>query len=274
MTMRPTPPHPDDSRQASVEVCGAGTVGLRIHEQPRTRHGAPVVLYFHGGAFTRGSGAAPTALVRALHAAGAVVVAIDYPLAPAHPFPQAVEAGHAALCWLKRERVALTGCRSALLVAGEEAGGNLAAAAALMARDRLEPKLSGTILLCPMLDPCVGTASLRRTRAGPVGCKWADGWAQYLANPADVDHPYAVPASALRQSGLPPTLLITASDDPLHDEARSYGARLRTAGVTVQERLLPAPTGWPETLLHAAPPQAPWYDALLREVRDFLAAVA
>ncbi|MFP5304987.1 MAG: alpha/beta hydrolase fold domain-containing protein, partial [Gammaproteobacteria bacterium] len=200
--MRPTIPHPGDSREASVEVRGAGTVGLRIHDQPRTRHGAPVVLYFHGGAFTCGGAATPTALVSALHAAGAVVAAIDYPLAPAHPFPQAVEAGYAALCWLQRERVALTGCRSALLVAGEEAGGNLAAAAALMARDRLEPKLSGTILLSPMLDPCVGTASLRRTRAGPVGCKWADGWTQYLANPADVDHPYAVPASALRQSGL------------------------------------------------------------------------
>lgn len=231
-----------------------------------------MVLYLHGGAFTCGSAATTSTFATALFEAGATVVSVDYPLAPTHPYPQAVEASYAALQWASQQRATLTGCRSPLLVAGEEAGGTLAAAVALMARDRLQPKLSGLILLSPMLDPCVGTASLRRSKAGPVGCKWADGWSRYLQNPGDADHPYAVPALASRQSGLPQTLLITAQDDPLRDEALSYAARLRGAGVAVDETVLPAPTGWPATLSQAAV-QATWPQALQQRLQRFLIEV-
>ena len=106
------------------------------------------------------------------------------PLAPATSFP-------ASRCRLPSTRS--TGCTSSraklaragnphLFVAGEEAGGNLAAALALMARDQQTPPLAGQILLSPMLDPCMATCSMRQAEAGPVGCQWADGWHQYLGS--------------------------------------------------------------------------------------------
>lgn len=261
---------PDVLRER-VACAGQPPVTLEIRRRPRSRHRAPVVLHLHGGAFTCGSAATTSMFATALFEAGATVISVDYPLAPAHPYPQAVEASYAALQWAGQQRATLTGYRSPLLVAGEEAGGTLAAAIALMARDRLQPKLSGMILLSPMLDPCVGTPSLRHSKAGPVGCKWADGWSRYLQNPGDADHPYAVPALASRQSGLPSTLLVTAQDDPLRDEALSYAARLRGAGVAVDEAVLPAPTGWPETLAQSAS-QTPWRQTLQQRLQLFLGA--
>ncbi|MFN3673945.1 MAG: alpha/beta hydrolase fold domain-containing protein, partial [Bosea sp. (in: a-proteobacteria)] len=138
-------------------------------------------------------------------------------------------------------------------VAGEEAGGNIAAALALMARDRLGPALAGQILLSPMLDPCLGTCSLREADAGPVGCHWADGWADYLGSPDKAAHPYAAPVNASRLAGLPPALLISAQDDPLRDEAATYAARLLEAGVVTLHHIQPAPTNWPNA--YAGAPQ-------------------
>ena len=122
----------------------------------------------------------------------------------------------------------LAGHGARVYVAGEEAGGNLAAAAALMSRDRLEPELAGQILLSPMLDPCLGTESQRDAEVGRAGCKWADGWRRYLCRAGNADHPYAAPGSSMRLAGLPPTLLVTAQDDPMRDETQSYARRCVT----------------------------------------------
>jgi acetyl esterase/lipase len=78
-----------------------------------------------------------------------------------------------------------------------------------------------------------------------VGCPCADGWRAYLADADDALHPYAAPAQSLRQGGLPPALLITASDDPLRDETRAHAERLQRAGVKARLHVVPAPTGWP-----------------------------
>jgi len=118
-----------------------------------------------------------------------------------------------------------------MFVAGEEAGGDLAAAMALMARDRQFPPLAGQILLSPMLDACQGTASLRRSHAGPATCRWAAGWRHYLLDGGGTDHPYAIPGQARRLAGLPPALVLTAADDPLRDEALANRQRLGEAGV-------------------------------------------
>ncbi|MES2942738.1 MAG: alpha/beta hydrolase fold domain-containing protein, partial [Pseudomonadota bacterium] len=176
---------------------------------------SPLVLHFHAGAFVAGSLEGGSGVARLLADAGAVVMSIDYPLAPAHPFPQALEAAYAALVWAFKARLKLAGKGAPVFVAGEEAGGNLAAAVALMARDQQEVQLAGQILLSPMLDPCMATASLRCADAGPVGCTWADGWHQYLSRLEQGANPYAAPGNALRLGGLPPTLLLTAQDDPL-----------------------------------------------------------
>ncbi|HEX6703731.1 MAG TPA: alpha/beta hydrolase [Albitalea sp.] len=231
---------------------------------------APLVLHLHGGAFVGGDLEAGRTVAALIADAGAVVVSLDYPLAPDHPFPQAIEAVHAAADWAMRHRRRLAGAQSPLFVAGEEAGGNLAAAAALMARDRHGPDLAGQILLSPMLDVCVGTASLRGAHAGPVGCAWADGWRQYLPRASDALHPYAAPASSMRLEGLPPTLLVTADDDPLRDETRAYAQRLRDAGVTVDEAVVPAVTGWPRSYRSPAAPAAPWPAMVSRRLQRFL----
>jgi acetyl esterase len=235
---------------------------------------APVVLHFHAGAFVGGSLEQGAWVARSLADAGAVVISVDYPLAPDHPFPQALKAGYAALVWAWKARHKLAGRNAPLFVAGEEAGGNLAAAIALMARDQDAPRLAGQILLSPMLDACMATASLRGVHAGPVGCTWADGWHHYLARQQDGGHPYAAPGAALRLSGLPPALLLTAQDDPLRDETRAYAERLRGAGVAVQEAVLPGHTGWPFSYRQTTRHPPVWADPVRQQFSDFFSGAA
>lgn len=235
----------------------------------RTGGAAPLVVHFHAGAFVAGSLETGACVPRMLAAAGAVVMSLDYPLAPAHPFPQAVEAGYAALLWAAKAKQRLAGRGAPVVVAGEEAGGNLAAAVALMARDRQEPKLAGQILLSPMLDPCMGTDSLRCADAGPVGCTWADDWRQYLGHLGNESHPYAAPGKALRLAGLPPTLLLTALDDPLPDETLAYADRLRAFGRLVHAAVLPGPTGWPATYLQGTDQPVSWSAVVQNQFSGF-----
>lgn len=226
---------------------GHAAMPMRIHgARPRGR-AAPLVLHLHGGAFTSGGLESGECVAHLLADAGAVVVSIAYPLAPAHPFPAAVEAVHAALAWAQRERGRLAGARAPLFLVGEEAGGNVAAAVALMARDRAGPPLAGFALVAPMLDPCTATPSQREAIGMQTACKWSQGWKQYLQRPMDAEHPYAVPAHAQRLAGLPPALVLAGEDDPMRDEAMAFAGRLAQAGVSVRTGLIPA-TGWPESL--------------------------
>ena len=164
--------------------------------------------------------------------------------------------------------------RRAVYLAGDEAGGNLAAAVALVARDRGHPPLGGQILVAPMLDPCVGTASLRETQSCEGGCKWADGWQQYLRGPMDADHPYAVPGKATRLAGLPPALVLTGADDPMRDEALAYAQRLRDAGIAVTGGVLPTRTGWPESLAEPPGQECPCAAGVKGHLRAFFSATS
>jgi acetyl esterase/lipase len=256
-------------RDELVGLPGRPELGVRLYGCDGRCDGKPLVLHFHAGAFVGGSLDSGAAVAGLFAAAGAVVASVDYPLAPAHPFPQAAESGYAVLAWAERQRRRLAAARAPIFVAGEEAGGNLAAAVAMMARDRGGPELTGAILLSPMLDVCVATASQRKAHAGPVGCPWADGWRAYLAREDDAVHPYAAPGSSLRLAGLPPTLLLTAADDPLRDETRSFAQRLRAAGVPVELNVFDVPTGWPRSY-HDQPAAAPWTAALHAPVQAFL----
>lgn len=253
-----------------IEATISNGPAARIYRGAEAR-AESLVLHLHGGAFVAGVPEGGCAVAALLAEAGAVVVSLDYPLAPAHPFPQALEAAYAALAWAAQRRHGLAMPGTRLYVAGEEAGGNLAAALAMMARDRAGPSLAGAVLLSPMLDCCVATASLRRVHAGPVGCPWADGWRQYLARACDATHPYATPGLSLRLAGLPDTLLLTSIDDPMCDETRAYARRLREAGVSVDEVVLPFATGWPASYRQAMHTQAPWSGAVRAHVRRFLA---
>ena len=220
--------------------------------------GGPVALHLHGGAFTGGSVETGQRLPALIAQAGAVAVSAEYPLAPAHRFPDALEAMFEVLGSLQRCRAQWASRRSLVFVAGEESGGNLAAGLALMARDR-RTALAGQILVSPMLDPVMGTCSVRSADAGAVGCPWADGWHAYLGSPEKAEHPYAAPLNASRLAGVAPALVLTAEDDPLRDECEAYARHLRDAGVRVQHNVLPGPTGWPFAF------SAPTNDAVLSE---------
>ena len=247
---------------------GGGVLAVRRWQGALPPDQGAWVLHLHGGAFVGGSLDSGAVVARLLASQAATVVALDYPLAPAHPFPQALEAGHDALMQLDRER-RRHGPDAPLLVAGEEAGGNLAAALAHIARDRGEPVLAGQILMSPMLDACIATASQRDARDGPRGCPCAEGWRAYLAEVRDAAHPYASPATSLRLRQLAPALLLTARDDPLRDETLAYAARLRAAGVPVQALTLGLPTGWPRAYADA---DAAWEAPVRRAIGEFIAS--
>lgn len=229
----------------------------------------PLVIHFHAGEFVRGSLADGARIASLIASSGAVVVSVDYPLAPQHPFPDAAEAGHAVLAWAERQRRRLGATNPRVFVAGEEAGGNIACAVSMMARDRGGPALAGAILLSPMLDVCIASASQRHAKVGAVGCPWAQGWRAYLSRAEDAIHPYAAPAAATRLAGLPRTLLVTSVDDPQRDETQAFAKRLRTAGVPADAEVLATPTGWPRSYLTPAF-DTPWAPALRTRLQSFL----
>jgi acetyl esterase/lipase len=256
--------------QVPVSTTG-GAVALRVYRRAGIGPHAPVVLHLHGGSFVAGHLDSGRTVAALLAEAGAVVASVDYPLAPQHPFPQALVTAFDVLTHIARGGASFVGKRPRLYVAGEEAGGNIAAALALMARDQKTPLLLGQILLSPMVDPCMATCSVREAKAGPAGCQWADGWHQYLGTPDKAEHPYASPIGSSRLAGVAPALLVTATDDLLRDEALSYAHKLRESGVAVRQHVLAAPTGWPCALYHGADQAAPWRAELCKCFTAFFA---
>lgn len=254
---------------SAIELAAGQSVAVRMYGRKKTGQTSPVVVHFHGGAFVSGDLDNGCTVGGLLEGAGAVVVSVAYPLTP---FPQPVDTGYDVLKWVHRNRTKLGGQGALVYLAGEEAGGNLAAAVALMARDQSHPPLAGKILLSPMLDPCVGTASQRQVTGDAVDCKWVEGWRNFLRCPRDAEHPYAVPASAHRLAGLPPTLILVGDTDPMHDEALAYAARLRAAGLVVTQHVFAKAEKWPEPLLETGPHECPCAGAVQEEFRRFFEA--
>ncbi|MES2187339.1 MAG: alpha/beta hydrolase [Pseudomonadota bacterium] len=267
------PACPGGASDGTIDLPGRGPVAVRWYGQgQRTAGGGtPLVLHFHGGAFTSGCLDSGGLVARMLAGAGAVVVSLAYPLAPAHPFPEGMETGYATLEWLYKNRSKLAGRGARLYLAGEEAGGNIAAAVAVMARDQAFPPLAGQILLSPMLDPCTGTASLREATHDSGQCKWSEGWLAYLRRPRDAEHPYAVPGGSSRLSELAPTLVLAGADDPMRDEAQTYAERLRSAGVAVRWQEIPQASGWPDALAEGIAAECACALAVQQQFRQFFA---
>jgi acetyl esterase len=193
----------------------------------------PIVVFFHGGGWVVGTLDTYDPLCRALAAATpAVVVSVDYRLAPEHRWPAAVEDAYAATEWASRNAAALGGAQHRLAVAGDSAGGNLAAVVALGARDRGGPAIAFQLLVCPALDVAGDTGSWREFAEGldltAAGMRWY--WDHYLGG-ADGAAPDASPLRAAFVGGLPPALVIGAEYDILRDEGEAYAARLAEAGV-------------------------------------------
>lgn len=263
-------------RDETLPLPGGASLPVRIYQGATRHEAAPLVLHLHAGSFTRGELGSGEQIARLLAEAGAVVVDADYPKGPGHLFPAALKALDALLASLYQRRSRLASRHSPVLVAGEEAGGNLAAALALMARDQGHGQLAGQILIGPMLDPCLATASLRDAETADASCRWAQGWRAYLGECEGGDHPYAAPACASRLSGVAPALVISTEDDPMRDESLAYARALKRAGVAVEQALLPGPSGWPEVLMKPLaasalllPPPA-WVPALRQRLAEFL----
>lgn len=261
-------------RNAAKQAEAEDAVGLASRVFRGDGPAKALVLHLHGGSFLEDASNCHDAVARLLAEAGAVVVSIDYPTGPDKPFPAALTAAFTALQSLATHRAVWASRQAGLFVAGEESGGNLAAALAMMARDQGGPPLAGQILLSPMLDPCLATASVRSADAGPVGCRWADGWHGYLGTASQASHPYAAPSNASRLAGLPPALVLTAEDDPLRDETLRYADRLRAGGVDARSHVLPAPTGWPSALGEVSASECPCAPIARQLFREFFAHTA
>jgi acetyl esterase len=197
--------------------------------------GAPsaVVTYLHGGGFVVGDLDASDPHCRAICARSqAVVVSVDYRLAPEHPFPAPVHDAYAALRW-SADVFALPDALP-LVVAGDSAGGNLAATAALLARDVGYPRLAAQLLVYPMLDPTMSLPSIVDNGEGYLldAPTLAWFWRHYLGDPP-ARTVLAAPLTA-QLSGLAPALVVTAELDPLRDEGERYGELLAAAGVATR----------------------------------------
>ncbi|MFI8964604.1 alpha/beta hydrolase [Streptomyces sp. NPDC053493] len=236
-------PRPEDGAAALRAAARAhlgeippGPVDTEAHGVPvRVYEGAagPVVVFAHGGGWVLCDLDTHDRLCRALAGrTGATVVSVDYRRAPEHRFPAAQDDVYAALEWAA---AAFPG--RPLVVAGDSSGGNLAAAAALGARDHGGPPLAGQLLVYPVLDHRLDGVSAQAYAEGffhtTAHMRWY--WEQYLG--PDGDPVAASPGLADDVSGLPPALLVLADCDPLRDEGLAYARRLSSAGVPAQVHL-------------------------------------
>lgn len=213
-----------------------GDLPVRVYAM---EHGGlrPALVYFHGGGFVFGNLDTHDAVCRAIAKhSGAVVISVDYRLAPEHKFPAAVEDSHAATVWVAANAERLGIDASRIAVGGDSAGGNLATVVAMRCRDAGGPALAAQVLLYPVTDTSsFETASHREFAEGYFLTRGAMDWftGHYVASSDQRRHPEASPLLASNLSSLPPALVITAEFDPLRDEGEAYAERLRQAGVPV-----------------------------------------
>ena len=195
-----------------------------------------IIVYFHGGGWVWGHIDEFDTLGRKLAArTRCAVVLVGYRLAPEHRFPAAPDDAYAATAWVAEHAQAIAGARVPLIVAGDSAGGNLATVTARRARDRGGPDLAMQILVYPVTDCDLDTASYRdpemQLLVGRDLGHWF--WDHYVPDAARRRDPDVSPLRADDLSGLPPAVILTAGYDPLRDEGEAYAARLLQAGVSV-----------------------------------------
>ncbi len=218
-----------------LELSGPGDAALRCRSYRAAGAAAgAVVVYLHGGGWALGSLDGYDGLCRAIAAgAGCELVAVDYRQPPEHVYPAALEDALAALAWAAASRPGRP-----LVLAGDSAGGNLAAAAALAARDRGGPAVDLQVLLCPIVIDDDGAPSRTEFASGYVleGADIEWFWDLYCPEPERRREAGASPLRAAHLAGLPPALVVLAELDPLRDDAHAYAERLRESGVTVDLR--------------------------------------
>ncbi|MEU8123028.1 alpha/beta hydrolase [Spirillospora sp. NPDC049024] len=249
-------------------------VPVRVYRPSASTGPAPGIVFFHGGGWVIGDLDTHDAHARAIAAGlGAVVVSADYRLAPEHPYPAALED-----CWAVTRRVAgdpaAFGIDAGRLgVAGDSAGGNLAAAVALAARDA-GVRLRAQLLVYPVTDPTMSRASYAEFAEGHYLTADAMRWFidAYLPDPATRTLPGAGPLHAPDLAGLAPALVVTAEYDPLRDEGAEYAERLRAAGVAVREIAVPATVHGFLEFVEVVPEARGARDEIIRDLGRLLGA--
>jgi len=231
------PPGPAVHRVVD-DVVGEGVERFRIRALVPSERPVATVLYLHGGGFVLGDIDGSDAFARELAtASGATVVLAEYRKAPGHRYPAAVEDAWRALGWVDAHRGGLGGAALPLVVAGDSAGGNLALVTAVRARDRGGPALAGMILVYPVADAGLDTASMADPECQHVisrsTMRWF--WDQYAPGPERFE-PEASPARTPDLGRLPEALVVVAEHDPLRDEGIALAGLLRDAGVRVRLR--------------------------------------
>ena len=222
---------------AAVTDTLAGGVPARVY-RPHGDGPFPVAMMFHGGGWVIGDlDTADSQSREVCRGAGAVVVSVDYRLAPEHPFPAAAEDCYSATEWVAAHAGEHDGDPARLAVVGDSAGGNLAAVVAQMARDRGGPNIAFQLLVYPVTDGVnLDRASYRDNADGYLltaqAMQWF--WNHYAPTLDDRRNPYASPLLASDLTSLPPALVMTAEYDPLRDEGEAYGHALAEAGVDAE----------------------------------------
>ena len=219
----------------NIPVAG-GSIPARLYA-PATSGPLPVMVHFHGGGWVYMDLGTHDGYCRTLaNRTGCAVVAVEYRKAPEHPFPVPLEDCFAALKWVAANAAQLGIDAARMGVVGDSAGGNLAAAVALLARDAGGPALRVQVLTYPAVDASMTQPSVTENAAAPLlGRPQMDWfWKHYNADKADLRDPRLSPLYAEDLSGLPPALLATAEFDPLRDEGEAYAGKLKSAQVVVE----------------------------------------
>lgn len=208
-------------------------IPLRIFA-PESSEALPIVVYFHGGGWAFGSIDQSEPFCRKLvNRARCIVVSVDYRLAPENPFPNGLHDCYAATQWAVANAASFGGNPEKLVVAGESAGGNLAAAVAMMSRDQAGPDIKYQLLLYPVttsdLDENVYKVSADQYFMSFDAMRMF--WGFYLSNPADGDNPYASLLKSNNLTNLSPAFIVTAEFDPLQKEGEAYATKLKQANV-------------------------------------------
>ncbi|RAG82473.1 alpha/beta hydrolase [Streptacidiphilus pinicola] len=229
-------PGPAVGSVRSLELDGKGGK-FRVRVLKPEGEPKAVLVYFHGGGWVVGDIDLQYDHVgrRLANLTGSTVVMVNYRKAPEHPFPIAIEDSYVALNWAAEHTAELASEGVPLIVAGDSAGGNISAVMTLWARDKAGPKIDYQVLVYPVTDCDVNTASylapenqLLLDRDAMI---WF--WDHYLGHEKVRKHPDASPLRAESHAGLPPALVYVAEYDPLHDEGVAYAKALEAAGVTV-----------------------------------------
>ena len=217
-------------------------IPIRIYRPEYSDEHLPAIVFFHGGGWTLGEIETYDILCRQLtKASRSIVISVEYRLAPEHRFPKGLEDCFAVTQWVFEQAKELRADANRIVVGGDSAGGNLAAAVTLLAKDRKGPKIWRQLLIYPATDTLTSIEkspyeSIRENAQAPVltSSLTKSFWEHYLEKETDAEDIYASPIKAKELSGLPKAFVITAEYDPIRDEGEAYASRLRESGVAVQ----------------------------------------